>query len=327
MVLFSARCGQLKLHRAFTLIELLVAIFVIGVLISLLLPAVQAAREAARRAQCFANLRQIGVALQSYNAVHHMFPPSEMADQRGLGTNMLSELVFLLPYLEQGSLYSSINVDIALANFEDIDRPTLENRTARNTRLAVFLCPSDGGADHLNSYRFNRGRFKASGARSLYDGPFSIGVLPSSASITDGLSRTAFVSERIGGSFNPSSLNLMRDVRGLSPGGPVIDSDDRLISLCDTGPSGPWCVYSGRYWLVSGFTTTNYNHNTPPNDPRPSCSNVSTYGKAGAGGLSGPRSYHSGSVNVLFGDGRVEAASDSIDPVVWRSLSTFSAGD
>ena len=309
-------------RRAFTLIELLVVVF-IGILIALILPAVQGAREGARKLQCAANLKQIGIALQAYHGIHNMFPHGAMQNRRGVGDGNLSELAFILPQLEQQPLFSALNMDFA--SIEDVDAPTLELRTARNTRLDVLLCPSDGEPNHLNSYRFNRGRY-ASGARHMYDGPFGFGVVPSQATVVDGLSRTAFVSERVGGSFAPGASDAVRDVKG--PGdGPLLPSDELLIPACDDAPAEFWYTTSGRYWHVAGFVTTAYNHNGPPNDRRPSCAFLGTGGRMGSGVLSPPRSYHSGQVNVLFGDGHVEAVSDSVEQKVWRAIGTFDGND
>ena len=83
--------------------------------------------------------------------------------------------------------------------------PNVVNRTARNTRLSVFLCPSDGEPHHLNSYRFNEGAHVAT-TWNGFDGPFGVGMLPSEATITDGLAQTGFVSERVGGSFSPMPM-------------------------------------------------------------------------------------------------------------------------
>jgi prepilin-type N-terminal cleavage/methylation domain-containing protein/prepilin-type processing-associated H-X9-DG protein len=136
-------------RRGFTLIELLVVIAIIGVLIALLLPAVQAAREAARRAQCVSNLRQIGVALQNYHSALGCFPsgwlfnssvPPATTSQPQFG-GTFSAHVFMLPFLEQTSLYNAANFMVNIWNSPT--QGTLMNWTVSTTRLQVFLCPSD----------------------------------------------------------------------------------------------------------------------------------------------------------------------------------------
>ncbi len=314
---------------AYTLIEMVVVIAIIGLLLALTLPAVQSAREAARRGQCAANLRQIGAAMHSYYSIHIMFPPSQLLTGRDWSGNEMSEHTFILPQLEQQPLFSSINM--AFNSLEADYAPSLENHTARNTRLAIFLCPSDGESYHLNSYRFNRGRLVAANNRS-FDGPFSIFVRPSEASITDGLSNTAFVSERIGGSFLSSfGTGWPRDVKRWSGAGiigGVIRSDDQYIPGCLEAEPIQWFTTSGRYWFYTGFDNCHYNHNGTPNDPRPSCgAGPNSPDSVNFIGLHPPRSYHPGGVNVLMGDGRVQVVTNSIQRQVWVSLGTYNAGD
>ncbi|MGC8643348.1 MAG: DUF1559 domain-containing protein [Isosphaeraceae bacterium] len=307
--------------RGFTLVELLVVVGVIGLLAAILLPAVQSAREAARRAQCVSNLRQLGTALQSYHATHNMFPSSALARGRGWSSNCLSELTFLLPWIEQQPLYASINMD--LVDLEAPDRPSVENHTSRHTLVATFLCPSDTEAEHRNSYRFNHGRSGAT--RRLFDGPFSLGVLPSAANITDGLSRTAFASERNGGSFVRGSEDPRRDIK-YALGGPIFSSDAQFIPYCLSDEAVAWMNRAGRYWFYSGLSYTQYNHNGTPNDRRPTCQG-SRDGTWPQVGLCPPRSFHPGGVNVLLGDGHVESVLDSVALPVWLALGTFAAND
>ncbi len=154
-------------RRGFTLIELLVVIAIIAVLISLLLPAVQSAREAARRPQCQNNLKQIGLGLANYESAFSVFPPGAVADERlvngqptgsiwqgtGLGgditsiSNVLAWRALILPQLEQGAITDAINFDVRMgqgAGAEDGGRQF----TAYFTVLDVFLCPSDGDSDN-----------------------------------------------------------------------------------------------------------------------------------------------------------------------------------
>lgn len=318
--------------RGFTLIELLVAVTVIGILLGLILPAVQTAREAARRMKCAANLRQIGIAMQSYESAHGMFPPDQLFIRNRPGepggVSGLGPHVYLLPYLEQQPLYASVN--LAFAFQESVDNPSLENRTARHVALDVYLCPSDGEPERLNNYRFNRGKFdpRPKGVGRPFDGPFSHSVMPRQSLITDGLSRTAFVSERVAGTFGPDEKNLVRDIK--TPGGEgtiTIESDAQFIPLCLSAKPSIWLPTAGRYWFYTGFLNTAYNHNGSPNDRRPSCIANGFGDWVGTGGLSPPRSYHAGGVNVLLGDGHTEWVSDSIDSKTWTALGTYNAGD
>lgn len=314
-------------QRAFTLVEVLVVIGIIGLLAGLLLPAVQSARESARRVQCVSHLRQLGVAMHSYYEVHGMFPPSHLEPITGWGVspNHMSNLTFLLPHLEQQPLFSAINMDFA--QVDGPDSPVVENRTARRTTLALFLCPSDGEPNHRNSYRFNRGRLVGSSDNPLgpamrCDGPFCLDVTPNAQTITDGLSRTAFVSERVGGSFRVGQADSVRDTKYVEvagSAGSLFPSDELYISYCVPGTAKWWNYTNGRYWIYNWMYNTEYNHNGSPNDPRPSCGYKN--------GLQLPRSYHPGIVNVLFGDGHVETVADSINQRVWVAMGTRDGGD
>jgi prepilin-type N-terminal cleavage/methylation domain-containing protein/prepilin-type processing-associated H-X9-DG protein len=316
-----------RARRGFSLLELFVAIAIIGLLIGLLLPAVQSAREAARRAQCIGNLRQIGSAIHNYASTHLMFPPEEPYGGSRYRPNFVSGFVFLLPQLDQAALFNAINMDVA-THGEVPTVPTVVNHTVRNVRLAVLLCPSDGEPHHLNSYRFNEGRYV--GTRHTwngFDGPFSIGLLPSDAMITDGLAQTAFLSERTGGSFGQLANDPRRDLKSYghaTPPGVFVDA--QYIPICLADEPGFWSRNAGRYWFFSGFGNGCYNHNGAPNDPRPSC----VWGDpflAPRGGLSPPRSLHPGGVDVLFGDGHTQFVSDSVAAQTWAALGTYNAGD
>jgi prepilin-type N-terminal cleavage/methylation domain-containing protein len=140
----SIRCRR---TRAFTLVELLVVIAIIGVLVALLLPAVQAAREAARRTQCVNNMKQIGIGLHNYHDTFHILPPSIQfwnGDDPNLSDNMRPNWVIMtLPFMEQKGLYDSFDFNQTISH--------ANNRTQRGQRIPGMICPSDG---------FNRVKFR-----------------------------------------------------------------------------------------------------------------------------------------------------------------------
>lgn len=181
-------------HRAFTLVELLVVIAIIGILIALLLPAVQAAREAARRTSCFNNLHQMGIALHNYHTALGTFPPGglEPRSPQWPQGRQLAWSVLLLPYMEQGSLYDKIDTGKAF--------DAAENADAARTVLAVYVCPSvphgsrlvdDRGPCHYGGIYGERitGPNNPPKGVMLYDEAIRI------ADIRDGTSQTLIVSE------------------------------------------------------------------------------------------------------------------------------------
>ncbi|WP_422927304.1 DUF1559 domain-containing protein [Singulisphaera sp. PoT] len=302
----------------YTLIEVLVVVLVIFLLAALLLPAVQAVREGARNTQCKANLKQLGIGINLYSSVHECYPPNGFLWGSKESGNSLSALLFILPYIEQQTLYSSINMAIAQGSDSYSYPPAL--LTVGTTVVPLFICPSDSKDGMFNSYRFNYGTWGAFADESSGDpdGPFGMGKRPSQASVTDGLSNTAFMSERIAGSFQGEGSGP-RDVKfaKLQPGRFL---EQAYIDYCLSATDFQWNLHSGSSWMHTGMYLTEYNHNGPPNDARPSCGGANF-------GLHPPRSFHSQSVNVLFGDGHLDAAMNSIDAAAWKRMGTPSSGD
>ena len=207
-------------RRGFTLIELLVVIAVIAILIALLLPAVQAAREAARRAQCSNNLKQIGLAIANYESALRVYPFGVGGGgPPGNVFNRWSAQSQLLPYLEQAALFSSLNfTGTPWLNVNPVFGPM--NQTAITTRIACFLCPSD--ADRIedplnlahNNYRACAGTLPYNLKNDSPDktgrnnGGFWFQRAMSPAQVLDGLSMTAFFSERcLGDTAAPDPLS------------------------------------------------------------------------------------------------------------------------
>ena len=190
----------MRTHRAFTIVELLVVIAIIGILVGLLLPAVQAAREAARQVTCQNNLRQIGLALQSYHQAHSTLPTGciEWRDWRSPPTRrQFAWSALLLPFLEQGNVHAQIDFGLPF------DHP--DNQAAAGTELDVYLCPS-AVTPETPAQTNRRGRSDYGGlyGEMLVDRPNDDGVFLYERSIAfhevrDGLSMTLAVSEDVGG--------------------------------------------------------------------------------------------------------------------------------
>src|SRR3954447_16380521 len=209
------------LRRGFTLIELLVAIAIIGVLVALLLPAVQAAREAARRIQCVNNLKQIGIALHNYHTavgsfpVGFLYPSGPVPSTTSPLQYRWSALAQMAPQLEQANLYNALNFDFPVG-YKPTGGPSPfwpfypANTTAMATAVASFLCPSDGapppmvGSGPVN-YAFCSGSGSGGGEAAGADGAFILGPAMSLADLTDGSSNTASASEQLLGVAGPYS--------------------------------------------------------------------------------------------------------------------------
>lgn len=303
---------QITIRRSgFTVIELLVSIVVVAILLALLLPAVQYARESGRRAQCRNHLKQIGVAVESYNSLHGMLPPGS---SKGFSLH-----VFLLPHLDQTSLYEEVDFTGSSSAADEISDHYIE----------VFHCPSDSvmpsrGTNYAGNFGSGVQRYGWNGAyRNLYSGWIEYGkggpVRP--AGITDGLSNTASVSEILIATGQPDELRSIWPVPT-----PFVGADllDEFASACENLQPGPaplpdhWS--RGRPWTEGNPGYTLYNHVLPPN--RRSCKNETV-----ADGAYPAASNHAGGVHVLYCDGHVQFVSDSIERVIWRAIGSRNGGE
>ncbi|MGC8643181.1 MAG: DUF1559 domain-containing protein [Isosphaeraceae bacterium] len=321
----------------FTLVEALVVISIIGLLISLVLPVVQASREAARRARCANNLKQIGLALNNYESVNRSFPLNwrdprvdpVRGDPYVIGCRPYSALTRILPYMDQQALFASINFNVENWPTDDLTAfPFPQNLTAYATRLAVYLCPSDTGTNPSPfgcNYRGNYGVGPhIHTSRECYDsgvGFYSFPGVLGSHSFPDGLSHTAAYSERIRGTGAQSSvIDPARDFGGIQVVPDCTDRDgDYALYCCQLASSRgfPYSRQGGFTWFYGDFECAAYNHAQGPNGRIPDA----LLGPAWFG-IATARSLHPGGSNAVMGDGAVRFMKSSIARSVWRALGT-----
>jgi len=336
----------MRRSRGFTLIELLVVIAIIGVLIALLLPAVQAAREAARRSQCVNNLKQIGLALHNYHQANDALPPSGEAFSNeypafgwAAGPQNFSMKVRILPYMEAGNAFNAVNFAVTAiwgtGPASPIDGFSI-NYSIRHTKIASYVCPSDTndpGTDDPQlpgmSYGENRGmnryndNWYFTGINYFQGHDGARNKTRNFASITDGLSNTAAFSEWVKG----KGLMLTDGAHmtyGLPNGVTTIafgaaDAHYQLALLCQATTSRQW-DYKGEVWtLHDGVRGGGYSGVQPPN--RKACQ------QSGDESLIGASSYHPGGVNLLLCDGSVKFAKNGIAIRTWHALHTIGNGE
>jgi prepilin-type N-terminal cleavage/methylation domain-containing protein/prepilin-type processing-associated H-X9-DG protein len=352
---------EVVLRRGFTLIELLVVIAIIGVLISLLLPAVQSAREAARRMQCTNNLKQLGIALHNYEGTCLGFPPAAVTGLWPVDPTVPAAfyrwgvLAFLTPFLEQTNVFNALNFSFPLYLHTSTFPGTgiaPPNTTVVGTMVGLFLCPSDrmekitttdgfygaAGRDFASSnYNFCAGDGANGGDITNPDGSFRINIMTRVAHVTDGLSNTAFGSESLLGSGGADTVPN-------TPGAYSLNSYDILflnahwqgtatasINLANCQAATSLSTERMGAWVDGTYTDGLYDHHYTPNSTFFDCITVLHDAQGNNLALSmgwkGARSRHPGGANVLFGDGSVHFMKNSIDGGTWAAIGTRAGGE
>ncbi|AGA28245.1 DUF1559 domain-containing protein [Singulisphaera acidiphila] len=345
----------------FTLIELLVGIAIIAVLIALLLPAVQTAREVARRSQCINNLKQMGLAANTYQSANQSYPLRNATNTLGNSFGVIapsswgnfSGQAMMLPYLEQLAIFNACNFNLNPSPGFHPGGPM--NTSALNARISTFLCPSDGltistGAGiRQNNYHGSMGTttdpWYAGGVTGIFAHKISYDV----SAVLDGTSNTIMWSEALVGSNNPrvykrtavggtgtSHINNMLN--------PVVSSSESQV-LSSNVLSGlaacneVWARAArtatgtasnrGQFWGIGSPGFTFFNTVVTPNSkqyPWSAC-RTDTHPGSDYSSFINANSNHPGGVNVGFCDGSVKFIKDSISPPVYWALGTKAGGE
>jgi prepilin-type N-terminal cleavage/methylation domain-containing protein/prepilin-type processing-associated H-X9-DG protein len=332
-------------RAAFTLIELLVVIAIISVLIALLLPAVQSAREAARRIQCTNNLKQIGLGLHNYEAIAGAFPPSNVL--LGTGNTVtwnggFSVHTRILPFMEQGVAFNALNFNTNHLGWE--------NTTVVSMALSFFTCPSDVNASKrtpfppftgipgtvsVTSYGFNTGDwfiwngFGGPDNRSAFEPNLSRRF----ADFTDGTSNTLLATDvkiyqplrRCGTQL--SQINTPTNIPAPTAD-PLTVAPEYRSAACGLSQSHT-------FWADGNPQETGMTTAWPPNkviiDPTTQndldlMTRLTSQGGPNYGAILA-RSFHPGGVNTLFGDGSVRFIKSTINGFTWRAIGTIAGGE
>lgn len=327
--------------RGFTLIELLVVIAVISILVSLLLPAVMQAREAARRMQCKNNLRQLGLALQNYESAHSVFPPGHIF---GAPSAYATANTMVLPFLDQANLQEEYDMNLPWS---------AQSPTVATTVISTLICPSNTGPNPSDSeflqalQQFQPLPVGTVGAVTTYiyckgssDTWCIHQVLPSTirgmfiedqatrtADIRDGMSQTIAMGEGATGSDWPVCHGAGCTTPFVKPDGSTWPAEQGWMfgQLNTTGFVSQGLLISGLYGC-----TQDPPNKYPATDTSldiPSVFDCRSFRQGGKHTTSNFRSNHRGGVNFLFGDGHVQFLSENINMTTYSALATLAGRD
>jgi prepilin-type N-terminal cleavage/methylation domain-containing protein len=328
-------------RRGFTLVELLVVIAIIGILVALLLPAVQAAREASRRSACGNNLKQIALAWHNYADINKQRLPrtankvvraadGSVADGNW---NSYSALTMVLPFIEQSNVFNQLRWD--QWHYDNSGSPG--SLTVIRSRIPAFLCPSD--PDFPSSSETGQTNYAVSEGSSVGwtvdnngNGMFDRNRYKGFNDVTDGLSNTIMMGEIIKGDNNNGQYTVVSDViKGQSLSGYPLTfwSQAQLDTYgagCASGSSNH-NSFAGHRWAAPGNYNAAFNCLAPPNWRYPACMECSGCGQGDSRGVFPSRSRHPGGSQHAMGDGSVRLITGTINLQTYQALGSCNGGD
>lgn len=317
----------MKRKSGFTLVELLVVIAIIGILVALLLPAVQAAREAARRMSCSNNLKQLALSFHNYHDTYKKFPAYQYPVANTNSWQGHGPLTMVLPFMEQQPLYDKI----------DFTRAWDAVASVRQASIPAFNCPSDLAFPNLAYGGTNYG-VQAGSRRDVYStgspneasGAMTRRHDTPMANLTDGTSNVIMVGEFLHGDDNGGQRTLKRDVtNSLTTGWDLWPTQTNLETYGTAADANTYQVSNaGRDWMASFPGQTVFTTQAPPNWKHTSVCDGGGFGYAcDRNGIFPARSLHPGGVQIGLADGSVRFAPETVDLLTWQRIGARGDGN